>query len=52
MRFIYSEDEWGGRLITAPFYVVGFALYFLRPLGVGLIAPLRSDAAARRRVSK
>jgi hypothetical protein len=36
MRFTYNEDAWLRRLITAPLYVVGFALYFLRPLGIGL----------------
>ena len=39
--FTYNEEAWAGRLITAPLYVIGFALYFLRTIGIGLTAPLR-----------
>jgi hypothetical protein len=35
MRFTSNEGARVRRLITAPLYVVGFALYFLRPLGIG-----------------
>ena len=48
MQFTYNEDAWAGRLITAPLYVIGFALYFLRPLGTGLMA--RSGDSAGRQI--